>query len=277
MRFMLRDDDACFFTDPQVLERAYDHIWDWCPVSLAVIPFVVETRNWGDAETFWQNDVPHPLGDNGALVAMIARARARGCAAIVQHGCRHRYLPGAAPSTWIPEFVHLDEPRRAIRAGREHLEQLFGAPVRTFTPPSNAVSPRAYRALRLERMHLTQLHPFRVAWGGSPADELHGVGRRVWARLRWGRDYPSVLAYGDRREVSNLPVTRGSDPGEVMDELAYRQREGGAVCVSTHHWELEAPLRGAPERTVGQLLIDVLEWLERKGAEPVTAETLLET
>lgn len=276
MRFMLRDDDACYFTDPAVLERAYGRHWGWCPVSLAVIPFVVETRGWGDSKAFWQNDVPHPVGENAPLVAMIDEARAAGRVSIIQHGHRHRYLPGAAPASWIPEFIHLREPRGAIREGREHLESVFGVPVRIFTPPSNAVSPAAYRALRLERMHLTQLHPFRVAWGGSPVTELLGAGRRVAARLRFGHDYPHVLSYGARREVSNLPITPRSDPEGVFAELAYRHRMGGAVCLSTHHWELDKPMLGqGGEMAVGRFLDDVLSWLERHGAAPCTADALL--
>lgn len=281
LRYVLRDDDTSAFTDPRVLERAYGDLWDRIPVSLAVIPFAVKTWNWGDPQRFRQGRTPHPLGDNGPLVRFLRAGREAGRLDVMLHGWRHRYEPGPDPATWIPEFLHERDPRPRLREGRAHLDAL-GLPVSVFVPPSNALSPRAYAAVRAEGLHLTQLHPLRVGLRGAAGPglgagmrELVGAGRRASTRLFTGREPAGVIDFGTHREVSGLPITPQSRSDQLFAELRHRVARGGAVCLATHHWELDVRL--ADEAiTVGELLRELLSWLRDRGAEPVTAHELLD-
>jgi hypothetical protein len=41
MKVTLRDDDTCFFTAPDELERVYHDVWDRLPVCLATVPHAI--------------------------------------------------------------------------------------------------------------------------------------------------------------------------------------------------------------------------------------------
>ena len=41
MKVAIRDDDTCYFTAPDALERVYDDVWDRVPVCLATVPFAI--------------------------------------------------------------------------------------------------------------------------------------------------------------------------------------------------------------------------------------------
>jgi hypothetical protein len=282
LRYVLRDDDTSAFTDPRVLERAYGDIWDRVPVSLAVIPFAVKTWNWGDPFRFRQGTTPHPVGENGPLVRFLRWGRDAGHLDVMLHGWRHRYEPGPEPGSWIPEFIHLADPGPALIEGRRHLQEL-GLPVSVFVPPSNALSPAAYAAVRAEGMHLTQLHPLRVGLRGAAVPggigagvwELVGAGRRASTRLLTGREPAGVLDFGTHREVLGIPLTPSSRSDVIFAELRHRLGRGGAVCLATHHWELDVRLRDE-SLTVGELLRELLDWLADRGAEAVTAHELLD-
>ena len=41
MKVAIRDDDTCYFTTPDALERVYGDVWDRVPVCLATVPFAI--------------------------------------------------------------------------------------------------------------------------------------------------------------------------------------------------------------------------------------------
>jgi hypothetical protein len=64
MRFAIRDDDTCYFTRPEELDRAYRWLPASVPVSLAVTPFAVQSFHLGDPVKFYQSGPPQPLEAN---------------------------------------------------------------------------------------------------------------------------------------------------------------------------------------------------------------------
>ena len=44
MKVAIRDDDTCYFTAPDELERVYSDIWDRVPVCLAIVPVRLATN-----------------------------------------------------------------------------------------------------------------------------------------------------------------------------------------------------------------------------------------
>ena len=68
LRFCIRDDDTCFFTQPEQLEQAYGRITECGPVSLAVIPFCRAGTNKAVPEKFRGSGSVHPLHKNPALI-----------------------------------------------------------------------------------------------------------------------------------------------------------------------------------------------------------------
>src|SRR6188474_3008591 len=64
LRAAIRDDDTCFFTTPEALERVYGRYWDRIPISLAVVPVHASTRSKGIPPEHWEGEREFPLGEN---------------------------------------------------------------------------------------------------------------------------------------------------------------------------------------------------------------------
>jgi hypothetical protein len=189
------------------------------------------------------------------------------------HGWQHRYERSTRGAGWIPEFVHLADPVPCLEEGRSYLRGLFGSSPAVFVPPSNALSPRSYAAVRSLGFHLTQFHALRLSFTRPGLTELAGLWPRLRVRIRRS-EYHDVLCFGARREIAAIAITPGTSSAEVFGELSRRHRLGGAVCLATHHWELDHALADGTG-TVRELLHEALSWLRHVDAEPLLADDLL--
>lgn len=170
MRFSIRDDDTNYFTRSEELVSCYQQVWDICPPSLSIIPFVKgEWRYWQD--TFyhkgsinewdkWTADCQiHPIGENASLVYFLKELIKAGKIAAMIHGIHHRNEDKnrrAVPNNLIhyAEFyTNLDYSDKLSSAVR-YLEDVFATRITTFTPPQNIISRRGYNAIRSNGLNL---------------------------------------------------------------------------------------------------------------------------
>ena len=71
MKFAIRDDDTCYFTDPADLERVYHDVWEQVPVCLATVPFAIGYERAGIPREHWHDGEAFALERNGALTAFL--------------------------------------------------------------------------------------------------------------------------------------------------------------------------------------------------------------
>ena len=86
MKVAIRDDDTCYFTAPETLERVYHDVWDRVPVCLATVPFAIGYERTGIPREHWHSGEAFPLERNAELVAYLrqcagAAARRSRCTA----------------------------------------------------------------------------------------------------------------------------------------------------------------------------------------------------
>ena len=89
LRFCIRDDDTCFFTRPEELERAYGLITQSGPVSLAVVPFCRAGTSKAVPEQLRRTWSVHPLHENVELVEYLREKVRAGRFEIMLHGYHH--------------------------------------------------------------------------------------------------------------------------------------------------------------------------------------------
>ena len=68
MKVAIRDDDTCYFTAPETLERVYHDVWDRVPVCLATVPFAIGYERAGIPREHWHSGEAFPLEQNAELV-----------------------------------------------------------------------------------------------------------------------------------------------------------------------------------------------------------------
>jgi hypothetical protein len=261
LRFCIRDDDTCFFTQPEQLERAYGDITQWGPVSLAVVPFCRAGTSQAVPEKLRRTWSVHPLHENRALVEYLREKLSAGRFEIMLHGYHHDEPHGR------PEFGEGDDLQVRVVEGRRYLEDLFATTIRVFVPPHNTIRRQGLRAIARQGLHLAGAAGVR---GGWPL--LSGGTWALWWRLRqWrqsgGLGVPWVLDLGDHREIAGNAVTPLSTLRRNQLALDRAYEVGGVFCAATHYWEMEAPSQHAGDPTVAEHL---LRLIDRASSRPGT-------
>src|SRR6187401_2883347 len=141
VKVALRDDDTCFFTSPEALERVYHDVWDRLPVCLATVPFAIGYERKGIPEEHWHSGVSFPLAENAALVPFLKQQIGAGRVTIALHGYTHEDYPDGY------EFQSAPDPERRLAHGLGYLQETLAAPIAVFVPPHNALSKRGLSAV----------------------------------------------------------------------------------------------------------------------------------
>jgi hypothetical protein len=248
VQFCIRDDDTCFFTTPDDLERAYGEITKFGPVSLAIIPFCRAGSNRAVPEKLRDSWSVHPLHENRSLVSWLRASIAVGRFEAMLHGYHHdEYESGA-------EFVNGSDLVRKVSDGRKYLEDLLGAPVRVFVPPHNAIGRQGLKAIAGEGLHLGCTAGVRSGWSPlSPMTWITWIRLRKW-RARGGLGIPWVLDLGDHREISGNAVTPSSTLQDNEARFDCARQVDGVFCAATHYWEFDYPSMQAGTPTVREHL-----------------------
>ncbi len=143
MKLFLRDDDTSYFTKVSELEKAFEGIWDYGPVNLAIIPYAVETFNQGLLNEQFQTQKEFFIGDNLELVEFIKNKIKEGKVNVMLHGYNHYYKKASVESNiypfGIPEFIYSENQFERIKKGKIALEKLFDVQIKWFIPPSNSL------------------------------------------------------------------------------------------------------------------------------------------
>lgn len=245
MKVAIRDDDACYFTSPESLERVYGRIWNYAPVCLATIPFAKGYQSPAVPQEYWTSGEVFALDRNEALVDALRGHIEAGRVSVALHGYTHEDFPGG----W--EFQAAPDPERRVGEGLSYLQELLRARISVFVPPHNALSKRGLSAVANAGLNLLgsflSFSPAHRQWDDRTLANWWRVQR---FRARTGRSradrmvYPFPLRYRTHAEFGCHSLV----PGTTFDELARGFDEaralGGDFCVATHYWEVDEQLGG---------------------------------
>jgi predicted deacetylase len=244
MKVALRDDDACYFTAPETLERVYHDVWDRIPVCLATVPFAIGYERNGIPQAHWHSGTAFPLEQNAPLVSFLKYAVGRGRATIALHGYTHQDYPSGY------EFQAAPDPERRVQHGRTYLEQLLNIPISIFVPPHNALSKRGLAAVSAAGLNLLgsflSFHPARRPWDRRTPANFWRIRRFRAATGRTKHDrfvYPHVLRYRRHAEFGCHSLIPGTTLDELVRGFDEARAERGDFCLATHYWEVDAAMK----------------------------------
>ncbi|WP_277542854.1 DUF2334 domain-containing protein [Haloarcula laminariae] len=262
MKFCIRDDDTCYYTEPAVLESVFGDIWDDVPVTLACVPMASPDT---DALVEATESVPMPIEANAPLRSYLEERVAAGNVEIALHGYHHDTPEGR------PEFVTGSGLAGKVRAGRRQLERAFGTTVRLFVPPHVRLSNSGLRAVYTAGLDIVR--------GYGPRPRETQPDPRWWlgyahllafyARHRKEFRYPTPLNYGTHRELYSHRLNGQTDMAWCKRAFDYIDARNGVFCLSLH-------ASGLGE-TGRQKLREIVTYARDRNAEFVTASEALET
>jgi predicted deacetylase len=244
MKFAIRDDDTCYFTDPADLERVYHDVWDRVPICLATVPFAIGYERVGIPREHWHDGEAFALERNSALTTFLMSLAARRRATIALHGYTHQDYPDGF------EFQAAPDPERRIAEGLRYLGETLGVTPSIFVPPHNAMSRRGLSAVGAAGLNILgsflSFRPSMRPWDYmTPANWLRigqfrlGTGRTRADRLI----YPHVLRYANHAEFGCHSLIPGTTVEELTIAFDEARDAGGDFCLATHYWEVDAAMK----------------------------------
>jgi predicted deacetylase len=244
MKVALRDDDTCYFTRPEVLERVYHDVWDRVPVCLATVPFAVGYERAGIPQEHWNSGEAFALDRNAELVPLLKRLLAAGRATIALHGYTHQDYPEGF------EFQAAPDPERRVREGVRYLRDTLNASISVFVPPHNALSKRGLAAVSGAGLNILgsflSFRPSLRPWDRRTLANWWRVRRFRESTNRAKTDglvYPHALRYANHAEFGCHSLIPGTRLEELIAGFEEARRYRGDFCLATHYWEVDETLK----------------------------------
>lgn len=233
MKYYIRDDDTSYFTSPDELIRAYEKIWIYGPVNLAIIPFSVKTFNHGVKGKFYQDLTnQYFIGDNEELVAFLKKMINENKVNIMLHGYNHAYLPCSNNLLYpfgIPEFIHSVNQFERIKEGKEALEKLFDITIKWFIPPSNALTLETINACDSIGLNIPLLYNLRKRFFSTLYNNPFAfIINRI--NLYSNNNFP--LTIDNHKEILCTSYTSITNFNKSCNRI-YKNK-----VIATHYWEV---------------------------------------
>jgi hypothetical protein len=251
MKVSIRDDDTCYFTAPEELERVYGDVWDRVPICLATVPFAIGYERAGIPREHWRSNEAFALERNAALVQALERLIAAGRVTVALHGYTHQDYPHGF------EFQAAPDPERRVDDGLRYLRSTLGAPVSVFVPPHNALSKRGLVAVARAGLNILgsflSFHPSMRPWDTRTPANWWRVRRFRQATGRGKADrlvYPHVLRYSDHAEFGCHSLVPGTTVDELVAGFEEARRAEGHFCLATHYWEVSDAMKDVMRRVL---------------------------
>lgn len=280
MKFAIRDDDTNYFTSPEELIRCYAAIWDLCPISLSVIPFVnyrfdkainCYLESGQLSEELLKIERVYTIGGNQSLTSFLKTKAQEHRISVNLHGIHHRN------SRDSKEFYTDQDLTEPLKQAKHYLEELLQTEINTFVPPHNLLSRKGYLAVINNGLNLVGWLPLKNRVLRLTYLPTY-VGLSSFRFRYKGRVYPYVLRFSSHSEAMyhSLTPTVSLETLKTAFDFAYCMN--GIFILSTHYWELDTKQRSAPQMTVREMLLRFLEYVSKySGVRYCTVNDILST
>lgn len=284
MKFALRDDDLNFFFSPSMIEEYYKFIWDICPISMSVVPFI--KGNWlklvDEAERmgpgvqsseylsklFSDNEI-FPIHKNVQLVEFIKEQMAFNRIYLTIHAIHHRNEDSVIPQFKTnygsgAEFYTNRDLTADLENAINYLEQTFNQNIEVFTPPQNKINSLGIRAVLNNDLAICADLP-----GIRSIDALKLFGIKQYSKYVLFKVknrktlYPFVIKNGRLSIVAHQRLQPGIDIEKIKQEIDYAHENNGVFVLSTHIYAFNYKMKKG-NQNMGEALIDIIEYAKEK-------------
>lgn len=232
-RYFIRDDDTSFFTKIEELNLAYSDLWEYGPISLALIPYAVETFEQGILGKQYQNKNKESfIGDNKSLVLYLKDLISENKISIMLHGYNHYYKPSNNPLKYpfgIPEFIYRNNQYDYIKKGKEALEETFNLEIKWFIPPSNSLTLETIKACDKLQLNIPMLYNLKNRFVSTLFSNPYNF---VTNRLNLISNNNLPLRFNNHIEISCTSYTTATDFNSIY--VAHKNNK----IIATHYWEI---------------------------------------
>ena len=261
MKVILRDDDICYFTRPEELEKAFGDIWETAPICLAVTPFIGKTQ---------QNVIPgikegenrlYSISENKELVEYLKKLLQEKKISIILHGYSHDDIGED------PEFVAGKDLYEKVKKGKEELERTFNIKVTTFVPPHNAFSKEGWKAVVKNGLNISGITNFRDFSRLKSPYFWPIFLKKVFFKPFTNYTYPYVINFKDHKEIPYYSLSYKLPFSHIEKAIKAVNKKNGVFCMATHYFSLQ-------EGYSKKMLNKFVEESKKLNAEFITFDNL---
>jgi predicted deacetylase len=285
MKFAIRDDDLNYFYDPEFVESNLKDIWDICPISMCVIPYV--KGNWIKytkiLEDFGPNNVPediikeirednkiYDIASNRELVGYIKEKIIENKIYLAIHGIHHKNddvnLPRLKNNFSIrAEFFTNRDLTKDLEKAIKHMEQTFGQKITVFTPPQNIYSIKGFKAIANNRLNMCAYLPSLKNIKTISMIGVDNYFKIFKFRLKNKRKpFPYPIKTSKIMIIEHRSLQPGTNITDLYEDFEYVYSKKGNFVLSTHSYGFSFNMKGS-NRTMGEVLKDFLDYVTRKS------------
>lgn len=274
MKFILRDDDASYYTEVCDLIKIYDIlISNGIKVSFAVIPKARKVINHGNRYTKYYLDEWGYLYENKELVEWLKGHIRNNNVEIMQHGFEHTYAIKRAKKYEVigksiremydkknikpylyPECFYKknDILMNEIKLGKEILEDTFNIKIKDFVPPSNLLSRECSKIVALNGMNISGMIKRNMNRVANFHTIRNYILKNLWKLIK-KETYPYILKYKDHKELAANTLGSATNIKKITNKFEKYQAKDKPFVLATHYWEL------IDNSTIKDLLYSLIE------------------
>lgn len=302
MKFAIRDDDLNYFYTPEFIENNFKDIWNICPISMSVIPFVKGNwlKNVNILEKLGPNNVSleiinqirkdnqvYDIASNQELVMYIKNKIREGKIYLTIHGIHHRnedaILPKIKDNFAIgAEFYTNRDLTHELKIAKEHIEKVFSQKITVFIPPQNIYSKKGLKAIIDNNLNIcSNLPSVKKVWN---AIKIIGVPSYITLLKFKLKSKSKTAPYPYVIKVSKIKIVqhRSLQPGTNVDNLyedfeyIYSKYKDGCFVLATHSYGFNYLMKSC-KKTMGEVFREFLLYVQKKdNIKFVTLGELLE-
>ena len=290
MKFALRDDDLNYFFSPTMIENNIDDIWDICPVSMSVIPFVI--GNWEENIKLLEDSTPgdvskeiiqrissdrviYDIAKNHELVDYIKCKMSEGRVYLTLHGIHHRNSDSVLPEiknnySISAEFYTSRDLSDSLMRAKSHVEEIFNQNVEVFTPPQNLYNYIGYRAIERCDMNICAYLPSARK---DINETIRIIGLRNYFNLIYHKlsnrrslriPYGKYMSAGRSKIIEHWALQPGTSIAALYADFNKVYSKGGNFVLSTHSCGFKKRMNGS-NYLMGDVLREFLMYASKKS------------
>lgn len=234
MVFAIRDDDTCFFTDPEELSNAYDFVKEGT-ISLSCIPYCYPYHK--ETNPFKTDFEPgyYDIANNPELTEYIEKGIQSKRFEIMLHGFSHEYKRFNEVYQAEMMWKSYDQLKEELYFGKNHLEKLFGIQIKTFVAPNNLISKDCVAVLG--ELELNYSGTIWKHFGERKIDGyyIRNYLHRTLYYLRYKMPYSGIYRYKHHLELYAHNIKSVSDGIRIYKRC---KEENLPFVIYNHYWDL---------------------------------------
>jgi len=285
MKFALRDDDLNFFFSPSMIEDYYKFIWDICPISMSVVPFIKgnwlklvdEAERMGPGvqsseylnELLSDNEI-FPIHKNMELVEFIKEQMVFNRIYLTIHAIHHRNEDSVIPQFKTnhgigAEFYTNRDLTFDLKNAVGYLEQTFNQRIEVFTPPQNVINIMGIKAVLNNDLAICADLPSVRSVDTLKLFGINHYCRYLIHKVKNRKNlYPFVINNGCYSIVAHQRLQPGTDIKKIKHEIDYAHVNNGVFVLSTHSYGFNHKMK-IGNLNMGEALLEIIEYTRQKS------------